>query len=160
MAQRTCAPGFSRFLGLSILFTSLSSIWLLKIILKYFHISLEELYMNSLAQISLSAELNVVQEMIKLKRNRNWSAYILCNRSKFGKLDDFKKSGLSGEQQQQSHYLGAGGVKTWRYVKEKLKKNLHLVTANSILGLRANLINRILTQLQLSGDILQLIAMK
>ena len=88
--------------------------------------------------------------MIKLKRNRNWSAYILCNRSKFGKLDDFKKSGLSGEQQQQSHYLGAGGVKTWRYVKEKLKKNLHLVTANSILGLRANLINRILTQLQLS----------
>ena len=88
--------------------------------------------------------------MIKLKRNRNWSAYILCNRSKFGKLDDFKKSGLSGEQQQQSHYLGAGGVKTWRYVKEKLKKNLHLVTANCILGLRANLINRILTQLQLS----------
>lgn len=65
-------------------------------ILSYF--SLEELCMNSLAQISLSADLSVVQEMIKLKRNRNWSTYILCDRSKFGKLEDFKKSGLSEEQ--------------------------------------------------------------
>lgn len=67
------------------------------------------------------------------------------------KLEDSKKVGLAGEQSQQSHYLGVEGgeqvLKMWCYVKEELKKNLHLETSNHILVLSTNLSSRILTQL-------------
>lgn len=58
---------------------------------------------------------------------------------------------------------GDGGgnqvLKLWKNVKEELK-SLHLETANCILVLSANLINRILTQLQLCGQYLRVLSVR